>query len=285
MLNNTATYANAAQSRRTKVWIERVAAAITALSQETVDIAYAASCDLDLKADVRKPSNWRVPVDPLAGGRALLEVLRHEYIVWTEVVPAIAKADLVANEVRDIQFPLGRAQLLDLREKTDFDECVSLPCLHGGVCENIGVRDIWCSCPPQYRGDTCQIAILMDSVWIQTFFMEVTCGVCIFLIAIPVFVGVKRAYDETTDAIEGTMHALAKLGTKKFEVGTLEAHIAEGFTPLPALFGEEGDIDPSSIFSLPPGMEEPPPQRPRDERKARIKNPMLIANQKEPDAV
>ena len=111
---------------------------------------------------------------------------------------------------------------------------------------------------------------------------------CIFLIAIPLFVGVKRAYDETTDAIEGfegTMHALAKLGTKKFEGGTLEAHIAKGFTPLPALFGEEGDIDPSSVFSLPPGMEEPPPQRRRDERKARIKNPMLIANQKEPDAV
>ena len=237
ILNWTLSRSNTAVSRRSPLWIAKIADTIVHLCKETVDIGYAAALNQFLDTGTVKPDGRDIPYSNQAGGRALLEVLRHEYVIWTRIVRSVERADLVATTPDDVfrGVPMDRATLKALRAGLDLaenqlNECISQPCQHGGTCEGFGNLDYFCICPTKYRGDNCQIAILDDNVWIQSFIMEVTFCVGIALVIIPTLTGIQVLLSEAREGIEEAIHGLSHM--HDFDPGTLDENMQNGFKPL-----------------------------------------------------
>lgn len=63
---------------------------------------------------------------------------------------------LMANECDDLRCEHGYTPSHDGKNCTDDDECLSSPCMNGGVCKNLDRGEgFYCICPEGYSGDLC----------------------------------------------------------------------------------------------------------------------------------
>ena len=200
------------------------------------------------------------------GGAAAMVLMRRLNLVRTRTASLIAQARVGLLEV-----PAMKQQVMDaavteqLASEFDLDECISQPCLNGGVCEDrTGVGGAYfCVCDgTDYRGDICGIEILTDHLWATNWLMESSLFVGASIVIIPVLAAAFQFYKygklKAAELGNSVWNGMRADGTP--ELSWEEQQEILGVTPLLGILDQETDI---SGHWPPPGLsEDDPPTRP-----------------------